>query len=90
MLTFNLQNAKTWNNTSYKHQEHRHNNSAKESHNINVKKKHERYINAKERHDINTKKEHECNISAKEWFNNNAKKKNTNTKTMSRKGIIKM
>jgi hypothetical protein len=55
LLTFNLQNAKTWDNTSYKH-EHGHNNSAKKRHNINVKEEHERYNNAKERHNINTKK----------------------------------
>ncbi len=30
LLTFNLQNAKTRDNTSYKHEEHGHNNSAKE------------------------------------------------------------
>jgi hypothetical protein len=65
-LTFDLQNAKTWDNTSYKHEEHGHNNSAKERHNINMKEEHEHYNNAKERHNINTKKEHECNINAKE------------------------
>jgi hypothetical protein len=40
--TFDVQNAKTWDSTSYKHEEHGHNNSAKKRHNINVKEEHER------------------------------------------------